>query len=124
MAAKLKKWEIYRAERDKGLTYREIAEKYGVSHQCVAIACARFSPTHFRYITEKGCIYVNLRNWMNKNMVSISELARRMGYQGSATSSTRISEYLAGRSNPRKQFIDKMIEVTGLPYEKLFEEDL
>lgn len=116
------KWAIYREERKNGLTYRQIAEKHGVSYQTVAVACAQFSPAHFRYITENVCIYVNLRNWMNKNMVSISELARRMGYSGSAKTRTKISEYLSGRNSPRKPFIDKLIEVTGLPYEKLFKE--
>lgn len=35
----MKKYELYRTERDKGLTYQQIADKYGVSKQNVAQAC-------------------------------------------------------------------------------------
>ena len=73
-----KKWQIYLEERDKGMTYAEIAAKYGVSHQAVAQTCARRSACHFKPYTEKECIYPNLRKWLNENRVMRNELARRM----------------------------------------------
>ena len=30
------KTDMYRRDRDSGMTYRQIAAKYGVSYQCVA----------------------------------------------------------------------------------------
>ena len=72
---------IYRAERENGLKYREIAEKYGVTVQRVAQACGKFNPYRFAFVTEKGCIYAGLRNWMNENKVSNNELCRRLGLE-------------------------------------------
>ena len=32
------KSDLYRQERENGFTYKEIAEKYGITYQCVAQA--------------------------------------------------------------------------------------
>ena len=115
-----KKFEIYREERSKGLTYREIAAKYGVSRQVVAQACGRYQPARFQYVTETGCVYVNLRNWMNANKVNKSELLRRMGLETLPVNIARWSSYLSGRVDPPKKCIDMLIAATGLSYEELF----
>ena len=67
----MKKYELYRLEREKGLSYREIASKYGVSMQNIAQACAKSNPCHFRFWTDEQCIYPNVRNWLNENKISI-----------------------------------------------------
>lgn len=115
------KYELYRAERDKGLSYREIAEKYGVTYQNVAIACGKHNPSRFRYHKENGVIYPNVRQWMNDNKISIAEALRRMGFSTSTNNSNMLSCVLRGKHNPRKEMIDKLIGLTGLTYEKLFE---
>jgi len=119
----MKKTDIYRAERDKGLTYKQIADKYGVSHQAVSHACGRGNPRYHRVITPKGCIYKNLRRWMNENKVSFSELLRRLGKEFSASSLARLHEQLRGKTELKKSTIDKLIAVSGLRYEILFEKD-
>lgn len=120
---KQRKYDLYKADREKGMTYREIAEKYGVSKQVVGIACSKSDPNYFRYITRKQCIYVGLRDWMNDNKVSGMALVRMLGYNAEPSEYSRISAYLKGRSSPKKHIIDKLLEVTGLPYEELFMED-
>ena len=111
----------YLAARDSGMTYEEIAIMFGVSRQRVHQVCGKYNPCRFQFISEKGCIYPNWRNWMNENKVSRYELERRMGLLSSQTSYvTAISGYMSGKLEPKMWFIDKLLEVTGLKYEVLF----
>ena len=112
--------EFYMQERKQGKTYREIAKKYGVTHQAVAAACAIHMPGHFKPYTEKEVIYPKLRKWLNDNEVSRNEFARRMGLVPYAKNSYRVSDYFRGKNYPLKETIDKMLQVTGLTYEELF----
>lgn len=114
------KADLYRAEEEKGLSRKEIAEKYGVSRQAVHQACGKYDPGHFRKITEKGCVYPNLRNWMNENKVGYMELVRRMDFLACRNNIQAQQAWMSGRCDPRKETIDKLIAITGIPYEKLF----
>lgn len=116
------KYKLYREERKKGLTYQQIADKYGVTKQTICCACRVYNPNLFQPVSAKRCIYVNLRTWMNKHKVGIAELTRRMGFIGASSDAVRTSNLLKGKFFPRKPHIDKLIEITGLTYEKLFEE--
>ena len=107
-------------DRDAGMTHQQIADKHGVSRQYVSQVCATHNPSQFRAVKKEHCIYPNLRAWMNKNRCSRAELARRMGYSSEPCSSLRLGDYMMGRFAPRKPMIDKMLEVTGMTYEKLF----
>lgn len=121
----IEKQELMRADRAQGMTYKQISEKYGVSKQRVqqlvggdtkhAICC-------FRGITEKDCIYPNLRKWMNDNKISKAELCRRMYGTSHPQCQDRLRVYLKGLTNPTKLNIDRLIKVTGLTYEELFKE--
>lgn len=105
--------------RDQGLTHREIAERFGVSRQYVAMVCGRFDPVYFSPI-GKECIYPNLRKWMNIHKVSRKEFLRRMDLTPSSNNYDRLNSYLYGIGYPRKPYIDKMLAITGLTYEELF----
>lgn len=116
----MKKKEQIRELRAQHYTYTQIAERVGCTHQYVAAVCGKQSPYRFSVITD-NCIYPNLRKWMNDNKVSRSEFVRRMGYELAQGNQQRFSNLLRGKYIPRKTYIDKMIEVTGMPYEVLFE---
>ena len=105
--------------REQGLKHREIAEKFGCSRQYVAMVCGKCDPAYFSPIGD-DCIYPNLRKWMNENKVSRKEFIRRMGLAEFGGNHERFSKCLRGESHPRKPYIDKMLEVTGLTYETLF----
>lgn len=118
------KAELYMAERAKGLTYEEIAKRFGVSRQAVSQACSKYEPSHFKPYTAGEVIYPNLRRWLNENKISRREFARRLGDVPYANISAQISGWFRGRYYPIKTTIDKMIAITGLSYEKLFEEGI
>ncbi len=116
-----KRWELYAEDRASGMTYREIAAKYGVTYQAVAQVCSKRDASHFRSIKEDECVYPNLRSWMNENKVARNELSRRMFGNSSSVCLGRISAWLHGKCYPTKLNIDRLIAVTGLTYEQLFE---
>lgn len=105
--------------RDEGLKCREIAERFGVTPQYVSQVCADYNPARFRYVDEY-CVYPNLKKWMNDNKISRNELLRRMGVTVHSNNSGRLSTYMRGQCDPRKDFIDRMLKATGMTYEKLF----
>lgn len=115
------KSDLYRAERKSGMTYEQIAKKYGVSRQRVGQACGVSRESSFRPHTSSSCVFVNLRDWLNENLVSRSELVRRTGREVGGVNSEVFRKYLTGRSDPPKRVIDQLISITGLTYEKLFE---
>ena len=114
--------KMYQDDREKGLTYREIAAKYGVTYQAVACVCGKNNPNRFRYHTEKGVVYPNLRTWLNDNKVSVKELTRRLDIGTYAENCLRTRGVISGKTNPRKDYIDRLIAITGLTYEELFAE--
>lgn len=114
----MKRYEIYRLERDRGMTAADIAKKYGVSRQAVHQAVGRYDPRAFVMVRREQCVYPKWREWMNEHKVSKAELLRRMGFGGCA--STNLSRYMRGKGYPNKEYIDRLIRATGLAYEQLF----
>lgn len=112
---------LYISERNAGMKYKEIAEKYGVTYQAVAQACAqKGSDAKFRSYTEKEVVYPYLRQWLNENKVSRSEFMRRLGSSPSGRERGYITHWFRGTYAPTKKIIDKMLAATGLKYEQLF----
>ena len=117
------KSDLYIAARDMGMTHAEIAKKYGVSRQTVSQACARHCPGHFKPYTADEVVYPNLRRWLNENKVGRSEFARRLGNVSTGTSYQLVCDWFRGKNYPIKKSIDKILSVTGLTYEELWEVD-
>lgn len=110
------------ALRKQGLTYEDIAKRFGLSRQRIDQICRRDpNRPYSRKISEKECVYPNLRKWMTENGVSRSELIRRMGLDYSIEYFVmRLSRCMKDEEDPKKWFIDKMLEVTGMTYEQMF----
>lgn len=107
-------------DREAGMKIKDIAAKHGVSFQRVQSVVGRYSPTHFQYVETSGCIYPNLRRWMNDNKVSRSELLRRMGFEAYPENSRRLLAFMTGKYTVRKPYIDRLLRATGMTYETLF----
>lgn len=110
------KADMYMADRNNGMTLREIAEKHDVSFQTVACTIARVDPTYHKIITDRGCIYPNLRRWLNESKMNQQKLF-------SALRGKSVREFLKGERLPKKDAIDIMLQVTGMTYEEMFAEE-
>ena len=95
------KKEQMRQMRDKGVKYRDIAAKFGVSYQYVAQVCRPYNPDKYRPISNR-CVYPNLLQWMHENKVGYGELLRRMSMEYHGTNLDRIRRCLNGTYQPRK----------------------
>ena len=102
------------------MTYSEIAQKVGVSKQRISQVLGKQDVRYFVKIDEDACLFPNLAAWMNENKVSRMEFVRRMGYEAIPPAAVRFSDIMKGRLHPRKPYIDRMMKVTGMTYEKLF----
>ena len=78
--------------------------------------CVNVDGTYKTVITEKGCIYPNLRRWLNNDR-------RRRDRFFKAMRGVTIRDMLNGSRQPKKDTIDKMLALTGMTYEELFKED-
>lgn len=114
--------DLMRADRAQGMRYEQIGKKYGISRQYVYQLIGGETKSRFKTLTEKDCIYPNLRKWMNENKVSRVELTRRLFGNGYANNQNYLCNWLKGKRYPLKKNIDRLIKVTGLTYEELFKE--
>lgn len=112
------KTDMYIADRNSGMTYQEIADKYGVSRQCISQACARECKAKFRY--NNSCVYPALKEWINENQVTTAELLRQLDMVRHQNNYDRIHKLLTGKQELKKFHIDKLLEMTGMTYEELF----
>lgn len=112
------------ADREAGMTYDQIGKKHGVSRQRVYQICGHRNRLNFRVVKEDGCVYKNLREWMNANSVTRFELAERSGadprYMNSA-SMNRFRQAMLGRVDFPEEVVSAMVKITGMSREKLFE---
>ena len=111
-----KKGYMYREDRERGMTYREIAEKYGITPQSAHTSCMKAGGRSVRVITEKACIWPNLRRWLNADR-------ERQNRFFQAMEGCTIRDCMKGIRQPKKDVIDRMIRITGMRYEELFAEE-
>lgn len=107
---------------ESGMTMEQIGEKFGITRQRVFQLIGGNKKRRSAVVTPEKCIYIGLRKWMNKNDVSVTEMTRKMYGNSTPVNYHHVREMLAGKLNMRKLDIDKIIKITGLTYEELFEE--
>jgi hypothetical protein len=107
---------------DEGYNYSEIARLVGVSRQYVTqvLGSRGVGLTDFRKIYEDQCIYPEFRKWWNDNRMTYHKFFALMGMAYHQDNMNRFRMYIKGKGDPRKEYIDKMIAATEIPYERLF----
>ena len=110
--------------RDSGATYEEIGEHFGVSRQRIHAALGPFKKNAQLYTKIK---YKGLREWFKETDTSFSGFAKLIGMRADSAYVKKIQNWLTdGGDNQRTFSIDqikRMLEVTGMTFEELFEED-
>lgn len=110
---------------DQGYTFSEIGRRCGCTRQYVTQILKRsnVSISDFRKLSEDNCVYPNILKWWNENRMTYPKFLSSMDMVYHQNNITRLKKYLRGDGNPRKEYIDKMIAATGMPYEELFQKD-
>ena len=105
---------------EENMTYQQIADSMGVSKQYISqLLCGTVKEKGYQRVRESAFPYPALINWMRENQVTQMKLVQKMGYASSPGNYNKVSQRIK-RGNLRKTDIDKLLEVTGLSYEKLF----
>lgn len=113
--------ERFSALRAEGLTYREIAKICGCSFQNVAQALAKENKNYFHIFGEDQVVYNGLREWLNENKITVTELVRQMyGYMIGGAEHERMRNRLKGKTQLRMEDIEFFLKLTGKTYEELF----
>ena len=112
--------EKAKAFRAKGMTYREIAGRFGVTAEAVRQQLSSMEPANFNAITEKRCIYPGIRSWMNRQHISTRKLTAMMGYAASSGTVGRIARVLSGNTEIKIGDIWVLLRLTGMTFEEAF----
>lgn len=118
--AEPKRAKVFRAMHEKGFTYEEIGELFGISRQAVWETATK-SKNGFNESAVRKIKYVGLKDWMMANKVCIRELERRcsdkLGYD------IRLSSMFLLLGSLEPVYIDAILAATGLTYEDCFREE-
>ncbi len=107
---------------NEGYNYTEIGNIVGVTRQYVTQVFREYGLKlpDFRRLTEEQCVYPNLRNWWNDNRMNYHRFFELMEISYHNANIERMHDYFKGTLNPRKDYIDRLIKATGMPYKTLF----
>ena len=105
---------------EQGMTYEAIGKAEGISRQRVFTIIGGNVKPHFTVLTEKECVYVGIRNWLNENRMTRSGLTRAMYGFHHADRIKKVCDALRG-ADTHKHVIDAILRVTGLTYEQAFQ---
>ena len=108
--------EMIQKMHDKGMSYDDIGQVFGISRQAVWQAAHPGPGDNFHANAVMKVPYIGLRNWMLENRVTFTALSEMCGKNS-------IHGSLIGKGDPRKSTIDMILKVTGLTYEECFREE-
>lgn len=111
-------------DRAAGMTYAEIGAKYGVSRQRIGQVYKKYNKYNFKAIKESGCVYINVRDWMNRHSIDRTELLQMIrDDQRDPTSADlhRMYNILLGRLVMPNEMTRRIAKITGLPCKTVLE---
>ena len=112
-----------RGMREDGYTLQEIGDCFSVSREYVRqlLGNRSYSGTLKKKISKIP--YIGLRDHIDDNKLSLAELCRKIDWNEYPGSQSCFSEYLRGNHEMKMWMIDKLIEITNIPYENLFRKE-
>lgn len=110
--------------RRSGMAQTKIGKMYGISRQRVDQICKGTKPITKHDPCHSGktaralrleCVFPNIRRFMIDNKLVESTFGELLGL-----SQNTVSTWLTGKAAPRKDTIDKILEITNMTYEEAF----
>lgn len=104
-----------------GATLQELADAHGVSRQRMAQIVGAVRP--MREWNKTYSVFPAIDSWMKYNRVTYAQLSKQLGYAESASAQCGVAKRLMGERMMYKDFIDALLQVTGLTYEEAFRKE-
>ena len=103
-----------------GCTYQEIAERYGVTRQCVQQSISSFmgKERSVRKSSLDRCVYPNIKAWMLDNNISMIKLSKICGLAETHIGAVRTK--LCGERDFKISEIKAILKESGKTFEYLF----
>ena len=103
-----------------GYTYQEIADKYGITRQCVQQSIVNFveKERNVRKSALDRCIYPNIKKWMIDNDISMIKLSKICGRTEKNTGAVRPK--LNGEREFKISEIKAILKESGKTFEYMF----
>ena len=111
--------ERIRAQYMQGVRTDVLAKEYGLSRQRIS-QLVMGEDRDFKQTAVGRVVYTGLRRWMMENRCSFKRLAVRLGYAHSGSTNRMVANKARGRQDFCKTEIDKILAMTGMPYEEVF----
>ena len=104
--------------RKIGMSYQEIADKFGVSRQYINFLLQDGERVGRKPKNTHQIKYIGLKRYLETNRISIGKFSKMCGIDY-----TTMWRNLIGKTDMLKRNIDKILKVTGMTYEEAFKED-
>lgn len=110
--------------RIDGYTIQQIADKYGVTKQCIQqkLSVIAGSQRSRPKGVDERIIYPNLARWIAQERITRYGLSHMLGLSKNNKVATTINKRLYGETDFSMSEIKKLLEITGYTFEYLFEE--
>lgn len=103
--------------RLEGKSFQEIANQFGVSrqniHRILNGVCERTPRRSLDTV-----VFPEIRNYMSENRLSFNSFSNLLGISVGA-----VINGLCGKNDITKNFIDRVLDTTGMTYEQAFKKD-
>ena len=117
MMTKMEKIQVFEM-KISGYTYEEIAARFNTTKQSIEQTLK--TSLNNSSCRDFKCIYPNLKKWMMNHAVSPSSLYQMLGHAPTGNSTASMKMKLAGKRKMTMVELQKLVEVTDIPFEGLF----
>ena len=104
--------------RLEGASLQEVADRFGVSKQCISQMLPTQERSYQKPRDVKMCVYPAIREFMDRNRCTYSRLAAMTGI-----GKNKLRRGLIGETEMTMSTINKILDVIEIPYEDAFRKE-
>ncbi len=107
-----------------GMKHIDIAKKMGCSKQYINQLCYGIHSTHRRRVSLcEWIVFPEIRQWLFENQICIGKFTQMLGMEPMNGFSDKVTKCLKGEKDFKFREIKKILEITGMSFEKAFRKE-